>query len=85
MFCSEAKQIDIITFIYAISEEYNIDKKHLIQSFFNYIIRNKNIDINEEFTSYMKKIIHNNNANMLDIIKYMIHNKKLLMCVPYDA
>lgn len=85
MFCSEAKQIEIITFIYAISQEYNIDKKHLIQSFFNYIIRNKNIDINEEFTSYMKKIIHNINANMLDIIKYMIINKKLLMCVPCDA
>ena len=85
MFCSETKQIEIITFIYAISQEYNIDKKHLIQSFFNYIIRNKNIDINEEFTSYMKKIIHNINANMLDIIKYMIINKKLLMCVPCDA
>ena len=85
MFCSEAKQIDIITFIYSISQEYNIDKKHLIQSFFNYIIRNKNLAINEEFISYMKKIIHNSNANMLDIIKYMIINKKLLMSFPCDA
>ena len=85
MFCSEEKQIVVTTFIYTISKEYNIDKKHLIQSFFNYIIRNKNIVINEELTSYMKKIIHNINANMLDIIKYMIINKKLLMSVPCDA
>ena len=74
MFCDDTKQIDVIHYIYKISREYNIDKKHLIQSFFNYIIRNTNIEITDDFTNYMKKIIHNINADMMDIIQYMIIN-----------
>jgi len=85
MFCSEAKQIDIITFIYAISEEYNIDKKHLIQSFFNYIIRNENIIINKEFIQYMKTIIHNVNADINDTIQYMILHSEFIKPSPCDA
>ena len=85
MFCDDTKQIDVIHYIYKISREYNIDKKHLIQSFFNYIIRNTNIEITDDFTNYMKKIIHNINADMMDIIQYMIINKKYLMSVPCDA
>ena len=85
MFCDDTKQIDVIHYIYKISREYNIDKKHLIQSFFNYIIRNTNIEITDDFTNYMKKIIHNINADMMDIIQYMIINKKYLMFVPCDA
>lgn len=85
MFCNETEQKDIIKYIYSVSQEYNVDKKHLIQSFFNYIIRNKNIHINEDFTSYMKKIIHNTNADILDIIKYMIINKRMLRFSPCDA
>ena len=85
MFCDDTKQIDVIHYIYKISRDYNIDKKHLIQSFFNYIIRNTNIEITDDFTNYMKKIIHNINADMMDIIQYMIINKKYLMTVPCDA
>ena len=85
MFCNDTKQIDIIQYIYKISREYNIDKKHLIQSFFNYIIRNTKIEITDDFTNYMKKIIHNINADMMDIIQYMIINKTYLMSVPCDA
>jgi DNA polymerase III delta prime subunit len=85
MFCDDTKQIDVIHYIYKISRDYNIDKKHLIQSFFNYIIRNTNIEITDDFTNYMKKIIHNINADMMDIIQYMIINKKYLMSVPCDA
>lgn len=85
MFCNDTKQIDIIHYIYKISREYNIDKKHLIQSFFNYIIRNTKIEITDDFTNYMKKIIHNINADMMDIIQYMIINKTYLMSVPCDA
>ena len=85
MICDDTKQIDVIHYIYKISREYNIDKKHLIQSFFNYIIRNTNIEITDDFTNYMKKIIHNINADMMDIIQYMIINKKYLMSFPCDA
>ena len=85
MFCDDTKQIDVIHYIYKISRDYNIDKKHLIQSFFNYIIRNTNIEITDDFTNYMKKIIHNINADMMDIIQYMIINKKYIMTVPCDA
>ena len=85
MFCSETEQIDIIHRIYNVSQEYNIDKKHLLQSFFNYIIRNTNIEINDEFILYMKKIIHSINSNMMDTIRYMIINRDKLKPVPYGA
>lgn len=85
MFCNETKQIIIIQKIYNISKEYNIDKKHLLQSFFNYVIRNTNVEINASFIQYMKKIIHNVNSNMIDTIHYMIINRRNLTPVPCDA
>ena len=75
MFCENTKQIDIINKICNISEEYNIDKKHLLQCYFNHIIRYKLINIDNDFIEYMKKIIHTTNANMQDIIQYMIVKK----------
>ena len=80
MFCSNnTKQIDIINHITKISSEYNIDKKHLLQCYFNYIIRYKLVKLNNEFIQYMKKIIHTTNADMQDIIQYMIVAKKNLV------
>ena len=82
MFCENTKQIDIMNKICKISEEYNIDKKHLLQCYFNHIIRYKLININNEFIEYMKKIIHTTNASMQDIIQYMIVKKNFLIFKP---
>ena len=79
MFCnSNTKQIDIINHISKISTDYNIDKKHLLQCYFNYIIRYKLVTLDSEFIQYMKKIIHTTNANMQDIIQYMIVKRNYL-------
>jgi|TARA_B110000008_G_C16909256_1_gene539968 replication factor C subunit 3/5 len=72
MFCTKAKQIDIKNKICKISQEYNIDKKHLLQCYFNHVIRFKLVLLNNDFIEYMKKIIHTTNADMQDIIQYMI-------------
>ena len=85
MFCNDTKQIDIIHKIYDISREYNVDKKHLLQSFFNYIIRNELTTISPEFIQYMKTIVHSVNANMIDTILYMIAYRTLLKSAPCDA
>ena len=85
MFCNDTKQIDIIHKIYDISREYNVDKKHLLQSFFNYIIRNELTTISPEFIQYMKTIVHSVNASMIDTILYMIAYRTLLKSAPCDA
>ena len=85
MFCNDTKQIDIIHKIYDISREYNVDKKHLLQSFFNYIIRNELTTISPEFIQYMKTIVHSVNASMIDTILYMIADRRLLKSSPCDA
>ena len=85
MFCNDTKEVVIIHRIYDISREYNVDQKHLLQSLFNYIIRNEPIAINPDFIHNMKTIIHNVNANIIDTIRYMVVNRELLKCVPCDA
>ena len=85
MFCNDTKQIDIIHKIYDISREYNVDKKHLLQSFFNYIIRNELTTISPEFIQYMKTIVHSVNASMIETILYMIADRRLLKSAPCDA
>ena len=79
MFCNDTKQIDIINHISKISREYNIDKKHLLQCYFNHLIRSKLVKLDNEFIQYMKKIVHTTNANMQDIIQYMIVKKNNLI------
>ena len=74
MFYKKEKQINIKKKIYNISEKYNIDKKHLLQCYFNHIIRFKLVSINAEFIKLLKQIVHNTNSNMEDVIHYMISN-----------
>ena len=74
MFCEKEKQVTIRSKIYSISEKYNIDKKHLLQCYFNHIIRFKLVSITPEFIELLKKIVHNTNSNMEDVIQYMIAN-----------
>jgi len=78
MFCTKEKQIDIINEIYNISAHYNIDKKHLIQRYLNHIIRFKLVSITPELINIIKKTIHSVNANMDDIIIFLIENMRQL-------
>ena len=82
LFCNENEKINIINKIYQISRSYNIDKKHLLQCYFNHIIRFKLVEINSDFIHFMKQTIHNINADMQDTIFYMISNKSVLNSKP---
>jgi len=79
MFCDNATQIEIINRISTISKDYNIDKKHLLQCYFNHIIRFKLVKLDNAFIQYLKKIIHTTNADMQDIVQYMTIKQKDLL------
>ena len=50
---------EMISYIHNISSIYNIDKKNIIQSYFNYIIRNYDNIISPKLLSIIETIIHN--------------------------
>lgn len=61
---------EIITYIHNISSIYNIDKKNIIQSYFNYIIRNYENIISPKLLSIIETIIHNYDNKSQCSIKY---------------
>jgi replication factor C subunit 3/5 len=64
----EVKQF--MTYMQNLSIQYNIDKKHIILSFYNYVIRNHSDKITPEFLSIVEKTIHSRDAGIDYIIQY---------------
>jgi DNA polymerase III gamma/tau subunit len=60
-------------YISLISSKYNIDKKNIIKDFINYIIRNKRVEITNEFLNVIENIMHSQNtsSNTL-LINYLV-------------
>ena len=68
---------EMISYIHNISSIYNIDKKNIIQSYFNYIIRNYDNLISPKLLSIIETIIHNyNNKSDCTINYFCIFIKK---------
>ena len=59
---------NIINYIHDISIQYNIDKKTIIQNYFNFIIRDNPTIINNTFLNIIKSILHNSNINIEHIL-----------------
>jgi replication factor C subunit 3/5 len=59
-------------YIQDISEKFNIDKKNIIKDFLNYIIRNKNYIINQQFLNLIENIMHNQDCKNLYFINYSL-------------
>ena len=57
---------EILQFIHNISIKYNIDKKTIVQKYFNHIIRNYPKYIVPEFLNIIQIILHNNNNNNIE-------------------
>ena len=74
MFFEKKEQIIIQNKIHNISEIYNVDKMHLMQSYFNHIIRTKLVKLSGGFFNLLEKIIHSTNRNMEDSIYFLITN-----------
>jgi replication factor C subunit 3/5 len=83
MFYTKLKQDDIINEIYNISRHYNIDKKHLIHCYLNHIVRLKLIPITENTIDIIKKTVHSVNADMEDVIIYLIESLKTIDFKPF--
>jgi DNA polymerase III delta prime subunit len=62
----------IITFIHDISINYNADKKSIIKKYLNYIIRNYPEYVKDDFLNVCQSILHINDSDMQNILKYMI-------------
>ena len=63
----------IENYISLISSKYNIDKKNIIKDFINYIIRNKKMQITEEFLNFLENIMHSQNtSNNTILINYLL-------------
>jgi replication factor C subunit 3/5 len=62
--------IDFIKFIHQTSTQYNVDKKQIILSYFNYVIRNKPDLINIEYLNFIGEILHNPDANADKMLFY---------------
>jgi DNA polymerase III delta prime subunit len=73
--CSAKKEHTIeyiIEYIHNISIKYNMDKKNIIQTYFNYIIQNYPARISSEYLNLIETLLHNNEAKIEYIIKYFI-------------
>ena len=66
----ETTILNINIFIHNISIRYNMDKKNIIQCFFNYIIRNYPEMIKPDFLNTIETIIHNYDKSEYYSIQY---------------
>jgi DNA polymerase III delta prime subunit len=62
----------IVSYINEISVSYNIDQKHMIKNYFNYMIDNKSELINEDFLNFIENIIHTTQVKNDVFINYFI-------------
>jgi replication factor C subunit 3/5 len=62
----------IVSYINEISVSYNIDQKHMIKNYFNYMIYNKSELINEDFLNFIENIIHTTQVKNDVFINYFI-------------
>ena len=67
---TETSHIELIKFMHSISIQYNVDKKHIIQSYFNFIIRNHKDLITLDLLSFMEEIVHNPDAGLETLLHY---------------
>lgn len=72
MFCGKPKHNEIKKHIHEISITYNIDKKHILHAYFNYIIRNQMVKLTPEFLKMLDRVVHSTNAEMEDIFDYIV-------------
>jgi len=65
-------QENITNYINETSINYNMDKRNIIQTYFNYVIREHTTLITKEFLDLVETIINNNEAEIEHIIKFFV-------------
>ena len=66
------KKNEINSYITYICSNYNIDKKHIIKKFLNYIILNKKEILTLNIFKIIENLMHNNNCDINDYTNYFI-------------
>jgi replication factor C subunit 3/5 len=69
---------DLISLIHEISIKYNIDKKNIIQTYFNYVIRNDPTRITPGFLSIIETLVHHQEIKIEYIIYTFIRSLRKL-------
>ena len=67
---SECSVSEFIRYIHTISIQYNVDKKHIIQSFFNHLIRTHSSDVTESLLDVIANMTHTVDINLDDLLTY---------------
>jgi hypothetical protein len=68
---------NIQRYIHQISIQYNMDKRQIIQSYFDYIIRMRSHILSGEFLNIMEDCLHNYDTdieNLIAFFYYKLHN-----------
>jgi replication factor C subunit 3/5 len=64
---------DVIEYIHQISIQYNMDKRQIIQYYFDYVIRNRHELISHTFLTIVEKCLHNTEVDTENLIKYFYY------------
>jgi replication factor C subunit 3/5 len=67
---------EISQYIHTVSIKYNMDKKHIIQTYFNYIIRNYDSLICPKLLNIIETIMHNYDTRIEYILNYFCFSMK---------
>lgn len=62
--------VEIMQFIREMSVRHNMDKKHIMTTYCNYIIRTYPDEVTEEFLRVVENVVHNTTANIEDVLQY---------------
>jgi replication factor C subunit 3/5 len=64
---------EIITYIHKNSMQYNMDKRQIIQCYFDYVIRNHSEVISSEFLVIVEDCLHNYDVDIENLIEYFYY------------
>ena len=62
----------IIKYMHEKSIQYNIDKRNILKSYFNFIIRKRKGNISPAFLNKIENVLHTNDIHMDDIVRYLV-------------
>lgn len=60
-----------VSYIHNISVKYNIDKKHIIQTYFNYVIRNHGDCVTPKWLDMVETIMHSRDTRVEHILRFL--------------
>lgn len=72
---------NIILLIRSLSVQYNVDIKHIVHSFFNYIIRYHQTKVSPQFLEIVSIVVHNENTKLEDMLFFFCVKMKELLYI----